>query len=211
MMKSLAEKLGLRFAATDVSALGGGFPNLKLFQHSTPVGEKIQGRADKIFGGVYGDETPIIRFRNIVKGIVDDSTITIFDHHFSKASPKKSQTVIVLQSCTFRTPSITIRPKSQMHDVTGVAATNRIKVTDNSAFNDHYIVETNYSAYSHIIDPELIAELANSPFLWIEACDDVLAICRHGTNADLDEILALLDLGMKVKRNLVKLEAVASC
>ena len=115
MMKSLAEKLGLRFELMNVNALGGGFPNLKLFQHSTPIGEKIQGRADKIFGGVYGDETPIIRFRNIVKGIVDDSTITIFDHHFSKASPKKSRkpTIGPSRLSWTRPPSVRTRPVPQ--------------------------------------------------------------------------------------------------
>ncbi len=207
-LESLATRLGLSFELENLFALGHDFPNMKLFESQTDLVHKMEETADKILGSLFQETTPNIRFRNVVHGHIDKVTVSILDHHYMQRNPTVFQTVVVLRCHELNSPHIVVRPKTKFDRVTGPAAAATVSVTDDAAVLDHYAVQLLAGNDAAVHQPpmewptEFINELARTPQLWLESAGDSIAICRHGQPAQPDEILALLDFGMKFKQAL---------
>ena len=143
------------------------------------------------------------KIRNLLRGTVRDSNISIFDYQYTVGVGKHrhtwSQTVISLQLQGRNLPAFTMRPENVFHKLGSMMGYQDIDFEINPVFSKKYLLRgPDDAAIRSVFTSRVLMFFESEPGLCVEADGRKLIVFRHSVRAKPETLRESVEKGVQI-------------
>jgi hypothetical protein len=143
------------------------------------------------------------KVRNLMRGSVHDSSVSIFDYQYTVGGGKNQhrhrQTVISVQMEARNLPAFSMRPENIFHKLGSMMGYQDIDFESNPVFSKKYLLRgPDEAAVRSAFTSRVLQFFESEPGLSVEADGRTLIVYRHSSSVKPEALREFMETGMRI-------------